>query len=288
LKNSSSNIQPRFNHQIRINKGKIMPLISVDDVEIYTEIHGEGPNLLLVAGLGGRHEFWIKQVPFLSKHFRVILHDHRGVGRSTPNKLILGADHMADDLIQLMDKLDIEKAHLLGHSTGGAIGQHIALKAPQRIDKLVLSSSWAGPDPYLVQLFNARRQVLINCGPAAYITIGSYLATPSWYLRDQIKSPRSFLEERIAAFPGLEVELSRLAAVQAHDLRSSVHNITHRTLTIGAKDDQITPFSFTEELADKIPNATLNMLQHGGHFAPMTVSEEYNQAVLKFLQADEA
>jgi aminoacrylate hydrolase len=264
-----------------------MPLVPVDDVEIYTEIHGEGPNLLLVAGLGGRHEFWMKQVPFLSQHFRVILHDHRGVGRSTPNKLVLGAEHMADDLLRLMDVLDIETAHLLGHSTGGAIGQHIALKAPERINKLVLSSSWAGPDPYLVQLFNARREVLINCGPAAYITLGSYLATPSWHLRSQIKSPRSFLEERIKAFPGLEVELSRLAAVQAHDLRTSVHNISHTTLAIGAKDDQITPFSFTEELADKIPNASLTMLQHGGHFAPMTVSEEYNQAVVAFLHNSE-
>jgi|TARA_B110000261_G_C13089359_1_gene359282 aminoacrylate hydrolase len=260
-----------------------MPLVDVGDVEIYSEIHGSGPNLLLVAGLGGRHEFWKQQVPFLSQYFRVILHDHRGVGRSTRDKLVVGAEHMADDLILLMDALDIEQAHLLGHSTGGAIGQHIALKAPERIDKLVLSSSWAGPDPYLVQLFNARRQVLINCGPAAYITMGTYLATPSWHLRNQMKSPRSFLEERIEAFPGLEVELSRLAAVQAHDLRSSVHNITHNTLAIGAKDDQITPFSFTEELAEKIPNSTLTMLQHGGHFAPMTVYKEYNKAIMTFL-----
>jgi aminoacrylate hydrolase len=264
-----------------------MPLVAVGDVEIYTEIHGDGPNLLLVAGLGGRHEFWTQQVPFLSQYFRVILHDHRGVGRSTPNKVVLGAEHMADDLIQLMDALDIEKAHLLGHSTGGAIGQHIALKAPERLDKLVLSSSWAGPDPYLIQLFNARREVLVNCGPAAYLTMGTYLATPSWVLQDQIKSPRSFLEERIKAFPGLEVELSRLAAVQAHNLRSEVHNITHTTLAIGAKDDQITPFSFSQELANKIPSAELFMLEHGGHFAPMTVTEKYNEAVLSFLQKDE-
>jgi aminoacrylate hydrolase len=263
-----------------------MPLIAVDDVEIYTEIHGSGPNLLLVAGLGGRHEFWSEQVEFLSQYFRVILHDHRGVGRSTPDKVVVGAEHMADDLILLMDALDIDKAHLLGHSTGGAIGQHLALKAPERLNKLVLSSSWAGPDPYLVQLFNTRREVLINCGPAAYITMGTYLATPSWILQDQINSPRSFLKDRVKAFPGLEVELSRLSAVLAHNLRSEVHNITHTTLAIGAKDDQITPFSFSKELADKIPNAELFMLSHGGHFAPMTVTEPYNEKVLSFLQQD--
>lgn len=260
-----------------------MPLVAVNDVEIYTETVGDGPDLLLVAGLGGRHEFFANQVNELSKHFRVTVHDHRGVGKSTPDKLVVGAEHMADDLLSLMDTLNIENAHLLGHSTGGAIGQHISLKAPERINKLVLSSSWAGPDAYFLQLFAARREVLINCGPAAYITMGSYLATPAWHLQDQIKSPRSFLASRIAAFPGLEVELSRLAAVAAHDLRSHVHKIEHETLAIGAKDDQITPFSFTQELADKLPNASLVMMQHGGHFAPMTSADEYNQHVVNFL-----
>lgn len=262
-----------------------MPLIPVGDVDIYTEIHGEGPDLLLVAGLGGRHEFWGNQIEELSKHYRVILHDHRGVGKSTPDKVVVGAEHMADDLLKLMDALNIEKAHLLGHSTGGAIGQHIALKAPDRLDKLVLSSSWAGPDAYFTQLFASRREVLINCGPNAYLTMGTYLATPSWYLQRQVKSARTFLEDRVKAFPGLEVELSRLAAVVAHDLRSHIHRITHKTLAIGAKDDQITPFSFTEELAEKIPGAGVHMFEHGGHFAPMTIATEYNQTVLEFLNS---
>jgi len=261
-----------------------MPLVTVDDVEIYTETTGAGPDLLLVAGLGGRHEFFANQINELSKHFRVTVHDHRGVGKSTPDKLVVGAEHMADDLTLLMDALEIDSAHLLGHSTGGAIGQHIALKAPERINKLVLSSSWAGPDAYFQQLFAIRREVLINCGPAAYITMGSYLATPSWHLQDQIKSPRSFLADRVAAFPGLEVELSRLAAVVAHDLRTHVHKIDHETLAIGAKDDQITPFSFTQELADRLPNSSLVMLPNGGHFAPMTNSDEYNQHIVSFLQ----
>lgn len=262
-----------------------MPLVKVGDVEIYHEIHGEGPDLLLVAGLGGRHEFWANQIDFLAQHFRVIVHDHRGVGKSTRDKVVLGAEHMADDLIALMEALNIEKAHLVGHSTGGAIGQHIALKAPEKIDKLVLSGSWAGPDEYFTQLFAARREVLINCGPAAYLTMGTFLAVPAWQLQEQIKSSRTFLEDRINAFPGLEVELSRLAAVCAHDLRSHVHKISHTTLAVGAKDDQITPINFTKELAEKIPNAELHELKYGGHFSPMVVPDEYNQVVLEFLKA---
>jgi aminoacrylate hydrolase len=258
--------------------------IDVGDAEIHVEISGKGPDLLLVAGLGGRGAFWSNQMEPLSEHFRVIVHDHRGCGSSSPGKVVSGAEHMADDLIALMDALAIDKAHLIGHSTGGAIGQHIALKAPERIDRLVLSCSWAGPDAYFQQLFEMRREILINCGPRAYLTSGTFLAMPSSYLQPQMKSARAFMEERMAAFPGLEVELSRIAAVMEHDLRSEVHKIGHKSLCIGASDDQITPVGFTEELATLIPGAELYLLDRGGHFCPIASTQAYNARILEFLK----
>ncbi|MEL7030414.1 MAG: alpha/beta fold hydrolase, partial [Pseudomonadota bacterium] len=169
--------------------------------------------------------------------------------------------------------------------TGGAICQHIALREPERVDKLGLSCSWAGPDAYFLHLFRTRREVLINCGPNAYLTMGTYLATPSWHLQSQVESSQAFLEERIAAFPGLEVELSRLAAVMSHDLRTEVHGIAAPTLAIGAWDDQLTPPGFTEELAELIPNTELHLLERGGHFCPLSATEAYNARLLEFLSA---
>lgn len=261
-----------------------MGLVSIGDAEIYTEIHGEGEDLLLVAGLGGRAQFWKEQVGPLSKRFRVILHDHRGCGRSTPSRIVYSAEQMADDLLKVMDALKIERAHFAGHSTGGAIGQQIALRAPDRLRNLVLSGSWAGPDEYFLQLFRMRREVLISCGPAAYLTLGTMLATPSWHLQERLVSSKKFLEERIADFPGLEIELSRMSAVTSHDLRSHVHRIDRRTLVIGAEDDQITPIGFSRELARRIPGAKLVELPKGGHFAPIAMAESWNRAVLDFLQ----
>lgn len=259
--------------------------IDVGDAEIHVEVTGEGPDLLLVAGLGGRGAFWAKQVQDFATRFRVITHDHRGCGNSTPGKAIWGAEQMAEDLVALMDAMDLPKAHLVGHSTGGAIGQHIALRWPERIDRLVLSCSWAGPDAYFEQLFRMRREILINCGPLAYYTSGTYLAHPGAYLQAQMKDARAFMEDRMAAWPGLEVELSRLAAVAAHDLRTHVHRIGHRTLCIGAADDQLTPAGFTTELAALIPDAILHLLPYGGHFCPMTQTQDYNARVLQFLES---
>ncbi len=262
-----------------------MAFVRLGKDRIYTEIHGEGEDLLLVPGLGGRAQFWAAQTKPLSKQFRVILHDHRGTGRSTRSNIVYGAKQMAEDLLRVMDGLNVSAAHLVGHSTGGAIGQHIALKYPERLKKLVLSASWCGPDPLFVQLFETRRQVLISCGPSAYLFMGTVLATPSWYLQSRFTSAQDFLEGRLKDFPGLEIELSRMSAVMSHDLRSHVHAIQAPTLVIGAEDDQITPPGFSDELARRIPGAKLVKLPKGGHFCPMTVADDYNSHILNFLSA---
>lgn len=261
-----------------------MSLISIGDAEIYTEMHGVGTDLLLVPGLGGRAQFWKEQVLPLSAHFRVVLHDHRGVGRSSKSDIVYAAPQMAEDLLRVMDGLKIDSAHLIGHSTGGAIGQHIALKYPGRIKRLVLSASWAGPDALFLQMFETRRRVLEHCGPLDYLVMGTLLATPGWYLQSQFSASNAFLTDRLKDFAGLQTELSRIDAVKSHDLRDLVHNIRHPTLVIGARDDQITPPGFSEELARLIPGAQLTILAEGGHFCPMTVAELYNTRILKFLR----
>ncbi|MEM8917421.1 MAG: alpha/beta fold hydrolase [Pseudomonadota bacterium] len=262
-------------------------MVDVGDAEIHVEVTGSGPDLLLVAGLGGRGAFWTNQIQDFAAHFRVIAFDHRGCGNSTPDKVVYGAEHMARDVLALMDTMDIEQAGLVGHSTGGAIGQHIALDQPERLSRLVLSCSWAGPDEYLTQLFRTRREILISCGPLAYLTMGTYLAMPSSILQPQMTSARTFMEERLAAFPGLEVELSRINAVYTHDLRSRLQGIKVPTLCIGARDDQITPPGFTEELGQLIDGAETHLLDLGGHFSPLASTEAYNKRVLEFLTKEE-
>jgi aminoacrylate hydrolase len=259
--------------------------VALGHTDLYIEEHGEGEPLLLVAGLGGSGRFWQAQVAAFAQHFRVVLHDHRGVGRSGPGPLISNARDMADDVLRLMDALGIERAHFVGHSTGGAIGQHIALREPHRLGSLVLSASWAGPTPLFVQTFQTRRDVLINAGPLNYLMVGTLLAAPAWYLAPRFRDTQEYFRARLAEFPGLDIELGRLNAVMSHDLRHRVADIRLPTFVIGARDDQLTPPGLSEELAERIPGAQLHLLEAGGHFCPQTVTETYNAAVLRFLLA---
>ena len=259
--------------------------IDIGDAELHVEITGSGPDLLLVSGLGGRGAFWKPQIAELAARFRCITFDHRGCGSSTPGLKVEDTAHMARDVVALMDALGLERVLFIGHSTGGAIGQHLALDHPGRLEKLVLSCSWPGPDPYFLELFRMRRAILEHAGPEMYLSSGTFLGLASRYLQPQIASAKATMEERLRVFPGTEVELSRIAAVMAHDLRARLPEITVPTLCIGAEDDQITPPGFTEEMAAAIPGAELHLLPQGGHFCPTADPARYNARITQFLTA---
>ncbi len=255
------------------------------EADIHTCVAGSGDPVLLIAGLGGRAVFWNAQVAALAKRFRVITHDHRGTGASSRSPIIYSAEQMADDVLALMDELDIERAHIVGHSTGGSIGQFLTLRHPARVASLVMSACWAGPTELFIETFRLRRQVLITQGPQAYYFLGSLLAAPAQWLAASFESLAEHVGERMTEFPGLEIELSRLAAVMSHDLRNELGNITTRSLVIGAEDDQLTCCDMQREVADRIPSAHLALLPHGGHFFPVTRPDDYNALLLAFLGA---
>jgi aminoacrylate hydrolase len=258
--------------------------ISIGDADLYTETTGQGEDLLLVAGLGGSGTFWRQQLAVLSASYRVTLFDHRGVGRSSPAPLISSVEQLGDDLVRLMDALGIERAHLVGHSTGGAIGQYVALQHPQRLRSLVLSASWAGPTPLFIEMFRLRRDVLINSGIKQYLLLGALLATPAWHLHQRFTTAEDYLVDRTRSAPALEVELGRLNAVMTHDLRHQLHAIKVPTAVLCARDDQITPQPMSAELASLIPGALMRTLPEGGHFCPLTATESYNEALLALLE----
>ena len=263
-----------------------MDMTSIGDAELATWSHGDGPPVLLVSGLGGRAVFWDPVVPALSRTFRLITHDHRGTGASTKSIMTYSVAQMAGDVLALMDALGIEKAHMVGHSTGGAITQHIALHHPERLDKIVLSATWPGPHPYFQEYFRLRRDVLTKIGPEAYLTDGTLkVLSPAALSEDPDLLTRT-VADRLASFPGEEIEASRIDAVLAHDLRDKVPDIAHKSLVICAADDEVTPLFFSEELVSLINRASLHKFDTGGHFFPHAHPKYYAAAVTGFLEGD--
>jgi aminoacrylate hydrolase len=262
-----------------------VPTTSIGDAELFYEETGNGPPLMLVPGLGGQGSFWISQVPVFSRDFRTVVHDHRGAGRSTHSRITYSIEQMADDALRLMDALKIDSAHFVGHSTGGAIGQAIALDHPERLRSLVLSATWAGPDPYFRRLFESRRQTLVDSGIEAYLRASSLVQTTPWWVSQNDDFLTDLHSVTAAAAAPVDILVSRIDAILRHDRRRRLLEIRVPTLVIVAQDDMITPRFYSDELASRIPGAKLIVLETGGHYAPAINSEPYNAAVGSFLRS---
>ena len=182
-----------------------------------------------------------------------------------------------------MDHLEISQAHLVGHSTGGAIGQTLAVRCPERLRSLVIYASWTKADPFFRRVFEARRTLLTAAGAAAYVRATAVFLYPDWWVNENI----SLLEAReaagIPAFPAPEIAASRIDAIVDFDRTAELSQIRTPTLVMCARDDFLTPPYFSRELARRIPGAELCLLERGGHCASETNAAEFNSAVLSFI-----
>lgn len=260
-----------------------MPRISIGEVSLHYEEHGSGEPLLLVPGLGGLGAGFFKQIPELAKRFRVIVHDHRGCGQSDKPLMRYSVEQMTGDVLGLMDALKLDSAHLLGHSTGGAIGQIIAIEQPQRLRKLILSATWTHPDAFFTRAFEARRALLTHLGPIGYLRGTTPGLWPGWWIAQNEKMIADQEKQQAAAFPPVDVMLSRIDAIMRFDRREKIGSIGTPTLVMVAADDSVTPPYFSQALAQAIPGAKLKVLPHGGHLLYHVVDREYTAAVLEFL-----
>jgi aminoacrylate hydrolase len=260
-----------------------MPRISIGDCSLYYERHGMGYPVMFVSGLAGFGSFWQPQVPAFAKRFEVIIHDHRGIGQSDESRINWTVDRMAADVIGLMDALDIDRAHVVGHSTGGAIAQTLAIEHPKRLASIVLSASWTKVDAYFRRVYALRKEILQRLGPSAYVQAATLFLYPSWWIARNNEKLRQAEAQNLALLAPVEVIAGRIDAILAFDRTADLARIKTPTLVVGAEDDLVTPCYFSEELARLIPAAEIKLFPRGGHSFTQVCTREFNNAVLPFL-----
>jgi pimeloyl-ACP methyl ester carboxylesterase len=118
-----------------------LPTHGLNGAEIYYEVTGTGPWLVFAHGGEGTRLHWWAQVAALQDRFRCVTYDARGFGQSTFGTMPPTDNVYRDDLLALLDHLHIDRAHLVGHSMGGLAVSGVAISAPQRVDRLVMSDT---------------------------------------------------------------------------------------------------------------------------------------------------
>ena len=251
--------------------------------------------ILLLHGLAGFLEIWERNIPALSEHFRVFAPDLAGFGRSDKPEAPYDFSFFARFIRNLMDGLEIERAHLIGHSLGGGAALRFAILYPDRIHRLVLIGS-AG----------LGRRVNLFLRLCTVPLVGELLSRPTpkgaeLGLRTCVHDPDTLSEHLIdtaramAEAPGLQ--RSFLSTVRAlgnlgglredalHPVLSRLNEINAPTLAVWGGRDRILPPEHLDVLAAGIPHASRHIFPGCGHMPQWEAAEEFNRLVLDFFLA---
>lgn len=208
--------------------------IEVNDIRVYYEIYGKGEPLLLLHGNGGSIENLEFQIPELSRHFKVIAVDSRGQGRSTDSDKEITFALMASDMSELIDKLKLGSAYVVGWSDGGDIGLELAFAHPEKVKKLVTfganytHENFLAPednvnmdanDPLIANIVAIRQRRVTNASKRLSPKPERSAETKK-KLEDLMEKYPNFTREQLKS-----INVPTLIAVGDHDLISLDHTI---------------------------------------------------------------
>jgi pimeloyl-ACP methyl ester carboxylesterase len=239
-------------------------MTTIDGAELYVEVHGRGEPLVLLHGLMGSSEQLANQIPAFAEQFRVIAIDGRGQGRSSRGSEPITYRRLAADVIGVMDRLGLTRAHVVGWSDGAIVALTLAVHFPARLRKLVMyGAAYVAAGVRLDPTFAG--DVAIMGGPTTldYLAIAPHAA----------RAPELFM----ARFTMIED--------QPDFNEAQLQAITAPTLILDGERDEVIAPDQAPGLARLIPGAKLVVMPDTGHFAVYDRPTEFNRIVLDFLKA---
>jgi 3-oxoadipate enol-lactonase len=231
----------------------------VSAIEVHAVVTGSGPAVVLSNSLGSDYRMWDAQIAELKKHFTVVRYDTRGHGASPVPDGPYTIDDLTDDVVALLDRLGIERAHIVGLSMGGMTAMRLAARNPERVARMVLLCTGAQLPP--AQGWTDRATTVRTQGSQAVAE-----AVVARWFSPGYTGDRSRWEAMVAATPA-EGYAGCCEAIAQLDLREQLSMITAPTLAIAGVDDPATPPAKLEQIADAIPGTKLLVVEHAAHLA---------------------
>ena len=194
---------------------------------------------------------------------------------------------IAADVIALMDKLGIERAHVAGTSTGGAVLQHLAIDHPDRLSCCIFSNTWVKADEYIMRVQTARKQIALACGPEEYVKVSSLFTNGAMQFRYNLDRVMELERRSLKTVAPPDVLAQRLDMTMAHDRTADLHRIKNPSLIIGTRDDATVPSYQSEDLHKAIVGSKLVIVEEGGHYSYRRHWQQWNPIVDMFLEENE-
>lgn len=248
-----------------------MPKVKVNDIEMYYEIHGEGPKLVYVSGTGGdlRHKPNVFDGPF-AQHFKILAFDQRGMGQNSKPDIPYTMADYANDAARLMEKVGWTSARMIGSSFGGMVAQEIAINYPKKVERLVLDCTSSGGEGGASYPLHEYSHLPMEEFVELLISTIDTRQNEEWR-RDNPEKYQEKIEFWTKYFnlgdedPEKAVGRKRqLEARVGHDTYDRLHHLTMPVLICGGKYDGIAPPSNLRNIHERIPGSRLEFFE-GGH-----------------------
>src|SRR5215471_12217229 len=260
-----------------------MAYVENQGARIYWDEQGMGDPSLLIMGLAYPSCMWFRTRAVLSKQFRTIAFDNRGIGNSDvppgPYPIAL----MASDAAAVLDAAGVESAHVFGISMGGMIAQEFALQYPKRLRSLILGCTAPGgpnavrAEPDAVQMLMARGSMTREEAAEAALPFIYDPGTPRRLIEEDMEIRRPW-------FPHPQAYNAQLQGILAWEAYSRLGNIAAPTLVIHGESDRLVPAGNGKLIAERIPGAKLVMIPHASHLFLTDQTDAAHRFLLQFLE----
>ncbi|MER7556246.1 3-oxoadipate enol-lactonase [Nocardioides sp. NPDC126508] len=251
-------------------------------VDVHRVVTGrtDGPVVVLSNSLGATHAMWDVNLAELERHFRVVRYDSRGHGASPVPPGPYSIDDLADDVVALLDRLEIERAHFVGLSLGGMTGMRLAARNPDRVDRLVLLCTGAHLAPS--SAWSDRAATVRTEGTRAVAeAVVSRWFTPGFLATNP--DVKAACEATVAATPD-EGYAGCCEVIAAMDLRADLPAITAPTLAVAGADDPATPPPYLKEIAETVQDGRLLVVPDSAHLANAEQPGTITPAIIDHLE----
>jgi 3-oxoadipate enol-lactonase len=259
-----------------------MKTVEVNGISVRYHIEGSGPWVTLSHSLTCDLTMWDELAAVLAAHFTVLRYDTRGHGGTTAPDGAYSFEQLTNDLIGLLDALKVERTHYVGLSMGGMIGQHFALAAPQRLNKLVIANSTSRIPPEAGPLWDERIALARDKG-----CVGVEEGTLARWFTPDFRAARPDAMERIGKLIRTTPAAGYIgcaSAIRSLDITAKIPAITAPTLVIAGADDPGTPPAMSEIIASNIPGARLEIIPSASHLSCIEQPDFFNRLVSDFLK----
>ncbi len=261
---------------------------AIDQMKLFYETHGAGEPLILIPGFASGAWNWNWQTTELARDFRVITFDPRGIGKSKANEAELqnlSLATFAEDVRRILDDLKIEKANVLGASFGGFVAQEFALSFPDRLDKLILACTSFGGENHVAPDLEILMAFASTDAMNTSERIRKFMA-PAF--TDEFNRNHAATVEKVCRLREISVVPERvytaqLTAATTFNFETRVGEIENETLIMTGDRDRVVPMRNSINLAEKMPNARLEIIENGGHLFFVENADEFNKSVKSFL-----